>query len=619
MKSKTSSFNKTVFKKDLTRFAPAWGAYFIVLLLVLISMSENGRPYYRVQDVQTAINVTVWANLIYGGVVAQLLFGDLFTARHCNALHALPLRRECWFGSHVAAGLTFSFLPNLLVMLIALPVLNLGVGWSAVLWWLLGAELQYVFFFGTAVLCVMLSGNRFGQLALYAMISFAGLAAAWLTISIYQPLLHGIKFDEKAFHPFCPLAKISQLSDLLVIDYEEVWDDAGSFLYNELLGIAPGEGWGYMAVCAGVGVLALLLALVLYRRRRLECAGDFVAFSKLEPMVLVLVTVFAGGVFHVFGDAFGMNMKYVLVFCGMAVGYFACRMMLERTTRVFRKKTFLGCGVIMVVFALTMGITYLDPMGITRYVPEASEVESVTVSQSYTLRHHNEFPFTVTEEADIAAILGVHEDCIDHSASVMPDDTEENYSLLNLRIEYKMKDGQTLNRFYDVHPRSEAGQVLKDYFTTPECVLGFPPEQVGQMVKRIRSFYMQGHGGQEINLHDLDMEGLLQAIIADCEAGNMAQFGSYHYPTNYDLLGLKNIDDVVAFLEISWEGELSGGSVNGVTTYYGSAVPVTYTNIRVYASCGNTIRWLEESDLLTEEMKQEFAEKFGGAYFAWTN
>ena len=73
MKSKTSSFNKTVFKKDLTRFAPAWGAYFIVLLLVLISMSENGRPYYRVQNVQTAINVTVWANLIYGGVVAQLL------------------------------------------------------------------------------------------------------------------------------------------------------------------------------------------------------------------------------------------------------------------------------------------------------------------------------------------------------------------------------------------------------------------------------------------------------------------------------------------------------------------------------------------------------------------
>ena len=81
----------------------------------------------------------------------------------------------------------------------------------------------------------------------------------------------------------------------------------------------------------------------------------------------------------------------------------------------------------------------------------------------------------------------------------------------------------------------------------------------------------------------------------------------------------KDIDDVVAFLEISWEGELRSGSVNGVTTYYGSVVPVTYTNIRVYASCENTIRWIEENDLLTEEMKQEFTEKYGGAYFAWTN
>ena len=42
------------------------------------------------------------------------------------------------------------------------------------------------------------------------------------------------------------------------------------------------------------------------------------------------------------------------------------------------------------------------------------------------------------------------------------------------------------------------------------------------------------------------------------------------------------------------------------------------TNVRVDASCENTIRWMEENGLLTDEMKMEMVEKFDGAYFAWT-
>ena len=37
-------------------------------------------------------------------LAALVLFGDLDNPRMCNALHALPLRRETWFFSHAAAG-----------------------------------------------------------------------------------------------------------------------------------------------------------------------------------------------------------------------------------------------------------------------------------------------------------------------------------------------------------------------------------------------------------------------------------------------------------------------------------------------------------------------------------
>ena len=167
MKSRTSFFNKTVFKKDLTRFAPAWGVCLILMLLALISMADRSFAYYRLQNVRDSITIMSWLNLIYAAVVAQMLFGDLFTSRMCNALHALPLRRECWFGTHVVSGLAYSLLPNLVIALIALPIMRLESGWVSVFWWLLASELQYLFFFGTAVLCVMLSGNRLGQLALH--------------------------------------------------------------------------------------------------------------------------------------------------------------------------------------------------------------------------------------------------------------------------------------------------------------------------------------------------------------------------------------------------------------------------------------------------------------------
>lgn len=623
MKSRTSFFNKTAFKKDLTRFAPAWGVCASLMLLALISMADRNYAYYRLQNVRDSIVLMSWVNLIYAPVVAQLLFGDLFASRMCNALYALPLRRECWFGTHIASGLAFSLLPNLAIMLIGLPILRLENGWVAVFWWLLASELQYLFFFGIAVLCVMLSGNRLGQLALYGMIQFAGLLAYWMVSMVYQPFLHGIQFPEDPFIKACPMANIGRMSDILVIDHERIENALGELENFRILSVTPGNGWGYMAIIAVIGILALTAALVLYRKRKLECAGDFVAFSSMEPVVTVIVTVFVGGFFHLFADAFGMNLRSVMLGAGMVMGFFACRMLLERTTRVFRKKAFAFCGAIIAVFGLTVLLTYLDPAGVTRYIPAAEDVESITFSRSYSLRSHQGFPCTVTSAQEIEELQKVHADGITKKAGIQPgktDDplTDELYSNFDLRIEYKLKNGKTVNRFYDVSPRSEAGVILKDYFTRPECVLGITAEQVKDYAPYVRSVYTHTREGAEYDLEDLDIEGMLNAIIADCEAGNMAQINSYHYPHNYDILGEdKKYDEQIVYLEIGWDSELlrrdmqnhpDAGGYGG----YDTAPTVRYTNLQVYRSCENTLKWMDEHGLLTEEALQEIAEKFGG-------
>ena len=615
MKSRTSSFNLTVFKKDITRFAPCWAAYLIVLLLCVVGMTDRGEAYYRIRNVGDSIVLMAWANLIYGAVVAQLLFGDLYNARLCNALHAMPMTREGWFTTHTAAGLCFSVLPNLAIALVSLPLLNLEAGWTAVLWWLLASTLQYLFFFGIAVLSVMATGNRLGQTALYTVINFAGMLAYWLMRSFYEPLLHGILIDERPFMTVSPIAQLTNFSNCLNIDYERIENEMGEFLGYHIYGVAPGNGWGYTAICAAIGVAALALALVLYRRRRLECAGDFVAFSRLEPVSAVLATVFCGSFAHLFGEAFGLNLKYTLLVAGMVVGYFACRMLLERSTRVFRKKTILGCGAIIGAVALTMVLTWLDPAGLTRYIPDIDEVESITFSQSYTLRNHTEYPFEATEKADIQALMEVHADGITKEASSQPGGTEEFYSPFTIRLEYKLKNGRTVNRFYDVHPNSQAGQILEGYLTRPECVLGFPAEDAYRMLEHLESIYVDGMPNHEYDLDDLDLEGLMDAILADCAAGNMAQLRGYHYPTNYDQLGREYgyYDMGVCYLELAWNHEALVSAMQGKAGF-GTGSILSYTNVRLYKSCTNTLKWIEENGLLTEEFKNQMVEKFGGAY-----
>ena len=615
MKSRTSFFNKTVFKKDLTRFAPAWGVCTILMLLALISMADRSYAYYRLQNVRDSITAMGWLNLIYAAVVAQLLFGDLFQSRMCNALHALPLRRESWFGTHVVSGMAFSLLPNLVIALLGLPILRLETGWSAVFWWLLASELQYLFFFSIAVLCVMLSGNRLGQLALYGIIQFAGPMGYWMVSMIYQPFLHGVQFSEIPFVKVCPLVNISTMSDVLVIDYEKIFNTLGELETYRINGVTTGNGWGYMVICAGVGILALIGALVLYRKRNLECTGDFVAFRSMEPVVTVIVTLFAGVFFHLFADAFGMNLRSVMLGAGMVIGFFACRMLLERTTRVFRKKAFAFCGAIIAVFGLSVLLTYLDPIGITRYIPETEDIESVTFSRSYSLGGHNGFASVVTTEEEIEELQKVHADGITKEAGIQPGKTDdphsdELYSNFDLRIEYKLKNGRTVNRFYDINPRSEAGIILKDYFTRPEHVIGITAEQVKTYAPYVRSVYTNTREVVEYDMKALDVEGMLNAIIADCEAGNMAQISGYHFPHNYDILGEDRVfDDQIIYLEIGWDRELLQRDMQNhpdAGGYGGYVLPsLRYTNLQVYRSCENTLKWLEENGLLSEEAQKE--------------
>lgn len=122
MKSKTSFFNKTVFKKNLTRFAPVMAVYTLCLILGMMMLYQNneemGRTFWFASRIAGNLQLMGLVNLLFAPLCAMLLFGDLYNSRMCNALHAMPMRRETLFLTNVVSGLLFSMIPTAVMALL---------------------------------------------------------------------------------------------------------------------------------------------------------------------------------------------------------------------------------------------------------------------------------------------------------------------------------------------------------------------------------------------------------------------------------------------------------------------------------------------------------------------
>ena len=527
MKLRTSFCNPTALKKDITRFAPSWALYSVMLFLTLSTIATGTSDYARTSDLMSSMTFMIIVNMIYGFINGQALFTDLFNTRHCNALHAMPLRRECWYMTHVIAGLLFSLVPNAVFTLAMVPLLGTGAVMAA--YWMLAVTLQYLFFFGLAVCSALCVGNRFAMALVYLITNFLSMIIYVLYINLYEPLLEGVNVPAQAAYRFCPVVQMmSEESDFmnLVATPLETVDGAYYVYERRILGISMGEGWGYLAICAAIGVALLGVALALYRRRKLESAGDFMAVKALEPVFLVLYTLAVSVLLYVFGSLFE-ELEYLFLGAGFLVGFFTGRMLLMRTTRVFQPKAFLWFAIFVAVFVGSLGLTAADPLGVAQYVPAANEVSKVRISSSYSPEYGGE-PF-LTEEDDIALARKLHQMILDGQDEIEHADDEVS-SRVNLSFLYHLDNGSVLIRRYDVDRDSPVGVLFGQFNSRVEMVLG--TDDLDEFMKGLYNVYVSLQntnvsGSLTIEGNRELIRGLAEAIMADCEAGNMNRVYTY--------------------------------------------------------------------------------------------
>ena len=533
MKSRISCF-KTALRKDLTRFAPAWGGYALCLLMGLLMILDMvvddlgpARAFPALLQLMPVIN------LFYAMVTTQLLFGDLCNSRMCYGLHTLPLRREGWFAAHCISGILFSLIPTAVMTAVAVPLTlghTLEGGWQMPLWFLLATNLQYLFFFGVGVLAMLLSSNRFGAAILYGMMNFAAILVYYVMSTVFIPMLYGFVSDEMPYVLFTPVVQM--------VGLEYLWVEV-----SKVMGIRCGtyhltENWWYLWTCAGVGAAALVAALLLYRRRDLERAGDLLAVKALEPVFQVVFSIVCATVFHFVAQGmFGYSENFTLLFMGLVAGWFFGRMLLKRTARVFGLKSWIGFGALALTVTLVLLGTWVDILGLEKRVPDLDKIESVTVSQ-YRYSDH-EKDLVLTEMEDIENIRFIHAAAIEdrmESERLLYDgkpvptlEVEDlDWSLVQrstgVFLTYQMKSGATVTRYYHVWTHEPEGQLLKTYYSSLKAVTGHETLEWS----RVLGFSMASWQLPEEYRTRAEVESLLEAIRLDCAAGTLAQASEYH-------------------------------------------------------------------------------------------
>ncbi len=555
MKSRTSCCKGVLLKHDITRFYPIWVLYTLMLALVFVfPLSIENTVYERMLTLLNYMEIIVLVNFVYGLVNAQLLFGDLFNPKMCNALHAMPVKRDTFYWAHMAAGLLFAVVPDLILTFVYMAMIP-SCAWAA--WGFLAVAVgSYLFFYTLAVLCCMLSGNRVGAILVYGIVNFFAVLVSWYASQVFGTLLYGVRVEDHEIMQFCPVVA-------MFAQYLDVKMAASSGWPNPVLESARfGAGFLPLAIYAGIGIILMAAAQVAYRLRRLEAAGDLLAVEKLKPVFLVTFTLTVGAFFHLFGRMVDNSIAVPFLIAGIAVGYVGSLMLIKKQMNVWKAKNFVLLGAIVGALVVGLVITALDPLGIASFVPDMDDIAGVNLyTKNINDVYYGDYDSTnmpPMEDADhIEDALALHKFSMEHRKTIYQGNlVTQMLGLYDWRmmdgaiptaICYTMKDGSKIHRYYITPLDSEGARYAGKLLSSVESTLYFHEKDLDSFVEgvgliRLNQIYSVGRHDGWVITNKEEIKGLLQAYIADCKEGTTVQYYAYQ--------NAKEIVDQIGWIDI---------------------------------------------------------------------
>ena len=458
MRSATSYFNGTLYRKTLARFWPLWGLWglgwlFLLPLNFLNSwlrysrQSSSNALRFMLQDaenVPSLLSPGVFLALLFAILCAMAVFGYLYNSRSACWTHALPMRREALFTTQYLAGLSFLLLPlaaagvlTAAVEVSFLPMGSWGAALSALLTWLLAQSGICLFFFSFAAFCAMFTGHILALPAFYFILNCL-VSGLWALVdALMSEFFYGYWNNSKVLTVVEYLTPAHALSR--AVNYGV--GDEGNQLSSPVT----------VAVYALAGAALFLVSLYVYRRRHVETAGDVVSIPLVRPLFKYGVSFCVGlcfGMFTVvFFNFYSLTALIPFILLWSAVGYFAAEMLLKKSFRVFR--AWKGAAVMAaVLLALCLGCL-ADVFGVASRVPAPGQVTSVEVmlDMGYPSDGGQTLSAYLDDPNQIQIITALHQAIVDNrDREGLDPDSDNDYT--SAYLTYQLSNGSELRRRY---------------------------------------------------------------------------------------------------------------------------------------------------------------------------
>ena len=530
MKSRASFFNCAVLRKNLQRCFPLIAIYTIIWAVAMPLSFLNRQSYYLRDDrirylfrdiLEYGQNLGSVAAITYALALTMVIFSYLYNARSANMIHAFPIRREGLFVTNYVSGLVAFFGPNLLILLTSMLALH-GRCSDALMQWFLMIGLQFMFFYGFAVLLAQLTGHIVALPIFYAILNFVVVVLQLILSYMLPNWVYGmpnqITYSATAFSPMVHILAETSCK----------YTGETAAYYN---------AWDYLWILFAVGIVFAVVAFLLYRSRRIESAGDAIAVPKLRP---VFKYCFSFGCAIILGAAIiavlNLNLRFgrhvaatICMIVGAFIGYFGSEMALKKKINVFTRG-WIGFGIVCVVIIAVPLLCKFNAFGYSTYQPNRDEI--VGVNFDYVC-NTDDF---VRDEHTIDTVLALHRELIENPPLYEDDLTDPALTSGNrtFQVCYKLQDGTIVLREYEFfitdnewHLNYPLTERVEDLMNLPTLVqLHYCPQvklTVNNIVNASLEFY--GVDGLENNYFDLMPQDVLyvyeHAILPDILAGDL--------------------------------------------------------------------------------------------------
>lgn len=605
MKLKTSFFNKTIFNKNIKRLSPLWITLSILGSLVpviwFLSMEEFYDKFYKdsVASLYSELGGSIIpvVTFIYAVLVAMGIWNYMYTASSAGFFHSVPMTRLGLFFTNCMSGLAVMLIPYIPAGIVSTVVTASLKAYNGKATLLLIAEivLLNVFFFSFATLTAHITANITALPLLYLFFNFAEVLVEFMVTIITNGFLYGVDTNYEG--------KAEFLSPIVYI--------CDAYVMNDYFGSIK-----VIALYALAGLALFVATFFIYRARKVERATEVVTFTWLKNVVhiaLTLITAFLGGLllnyaFNGFASETykATQLSFCMIIAG-AIAYYLGKIIVERNTKVFSKKSLIGLGACSLFYILVCVGASADILNVEGYVPKASDVKTATLSFSaddIVLEGDTDFEL-------IGELTDIHKLYIDSELKDMEAydqlrsnvaytefvaDSDSDYYDEYIYINYELKSGRKISRTYlmVVHGSedeySDFDNALKDFLSNKDLVkkLLHEDDEYKPDSSSINCNY--GNYNNNTDLEPEDTKLLLEAIKKDIDEGTWTPL-LYDYATTRNQAGEIYID------------------INFVVKENTRLTPYDYIDVEVNKNMTNTINALKALNVIREEdVNRVFAE-----------